>query len=61
MEDAVVSNDEDIYDEIKINDDNRLVSDIEPLQNEILKIEGVDNENEVREFEGVDAENEGMD
>ena len=36
-------NDEDINDEIIINDYDSLASDIDPLQNEILVIEGVKN------------------
>ena len=56
MEDAVVPNDEDIYDEIMIDDYVRLASAIDPLQNEILEIEGVEAENE-----GVESYNEGVD
>ena len=43
VEDAAVPNDEDIYDDIIIDDDYILALDIYSLQNEFLKIEGVDN------------------
>ena len=56
MKDAVVPNYEDIYDEIMIDDYVRLTSAIDPLQNEILEIEGVEAENE-----GVESYNEGVD
>ena len=36
VEDSVVPNDEDINNEIIIDDDSRLVSDIDPLQNKVL-------------------------
>ena len=45
VEDIVIKNDEYIKDEIIIDDDDSLASDIYPLQNEILGIEGVENEN----------------
>ena len=45
VEDAVVPNYEDINDEIIIiDDDDRLASNIDPLQNEILVIEGAESE-----------------
>ena len=47
MEDASVPNDEDINYEIIIYGDDSFASDIDPLQNKLLKIEGVNNENEV--------------
>ena len=39
-------NDEDINDNMIIDDDYSLASDIDPPSNEILDIEGVDNETE---------------
>ena len=45
VEYAVVPNHEDIYNRIIIDDNDSLASSIYPLQNEILEIEGVDNEN----------------
>ena len=42
MEDAFVPNDEDTGDEIIIDDDYSLTSAIDPLQTEILEIEGVE-------------------
>ena len=41
-----------------MDDEDRLTSDIETLQNEIIEIEGTDTENEGSQIEGVDAENE---
>ena len=41
-----------------MDDKDRLTSDIETLQNEIIEIEGTDTENEGSQIEGVDAENE---
>ena len=38
-----------------------LLQKFTPHQNEIMVIEGVDNENEGRYIEGVDSENEGVD
>ena len=43
-----MKNDEDIKNDITIDDNESLTSSIGPLQNEILKIEGVDNKNEGR-------------
>ena len=43
VEDSFVKNHEGIDDEIKIDNNDRLASDINPPQNEILYIEGVDN------------------
>ena len=40
------ANYEDIYDDIVIDADNNLTSAIDPLQNEIIEIKGVDAENE---------------
>ena len=56
MKDPVVLNDEDIDNYIIIGDDERIASDINPLQNEILEIEEVDSEHE-----GLNSENEGVD
>ena len=50
-----MSNDEDIENEKIIDDDGSLASAIDPLQNKILKIEGVENKNEGGEIEGVDS------
>ena len=61
MEDAVVPNNEEINNEIKIDDDDSLAYAIDPIQNETTEIEGMDNEHEGREIEGLDAENEGVD
>ena len=61
VEDAVMPSYEEINNEIIINYDISLDSWIDHLQNEILEIEGVDNETKGRENEGVDAENEGVD
>ena len=55
MEDAVVPNDEDIENEIIVDDYDSLALEIDPLQNKILLIEGVDNENEGGRIEGVYA------
>ena len=55
MEDVVAPNDGGINYEIIINDDNILDSEIDTLQNEILEIEGVNNETP-SENEGVDNE-----
>ena len=41
-------NDEDVNDEIIIYDDDILASEIDSLQNEIVVIEGVENETEGR-------------
>ena len=57
VEDAVVPNDENNY-------EDSLASDIDPPPNNILEIEGVErmgNETEEREIEGVDSETEGVD
>ena len=43
MEDVVVPNYEDIKYDLIMNDDDSLASDIDPLQNEIVEIEGVEN------------------
>ena len=61
VEDAVFPSDEDINDEIIIDYDDRLASAIDPLQNEIMEIEGVDSENGGGVIEGVEEENEGVD
>ena len=42
VKNSVIPNDEDINYEIIINDGDSLESSIDPLQNKILKIEGVD-------------------
>ena len=55
VEDAVVPNDEDIENEIIVDDYDSLALEIDPLQNKILLIEGVDNENEGGRIEGVYA------
>ena len=60
VEDAVISNDEEINDEIIIEDDDILASYIETPHNNNIYIEVVDNKNECREVEGVDVENEEM-
>ena len=44
-------NDSYTGDEITINDDNIIFSAIDPLKNEILEIEGVENENKEGEIE----------
>ena len=49
MEDVVAPNDGGINYEIIINDDNILDSEIDTLQNEVMEIEGVDNETKGRE------------
>ena len=61
VEDAVVPNYEDINDDIIIDDDDSLTSDIDPPKNEILEMEGVDNETEVMYIEGMDSETEVVD
>ena len=62
LEYIVVPNDKDIvYEIIIIDDDDCLALDIEPYQNEVLEIEGADNEIEGREIGLVDEENEGVD
>ena len=48
MEEAVVLNYEGINYEMINYDDDNLASAIDPLQNEILVIEGVENENKRR-------------
>ena len=48
VEYSVVPNDEDINDDIIIDGDDSLASDIDPLQKLIMNIEGGDNENEGR-------------
>ena len=55
MEHAVVTNYEDINDEIIMDDDDSFASEIDPLQNGILEVEEMDNINEGREIEGLDA------
>ena len=42
----VVQNYEDMNYEIIIDSNDRIASTIDPLQNEIIEIEGVDNENQ---------------
>ena len=53
MEDALVPHYEDIYDDIIIDNDDRLALAIDPLWNEIMEIEGVENENKEGVIEGV--------
>ena len=54
-------NNESIDGDIVIDDDDSLTSSINPLQNVILDIEGVDHGNEAGRNEGVNSENEGVD
>ena len=45
MEYLFVPNDEDINDKIPTDNDDRLALDVDPPQNEIMEIEGVDGVN----------------
>ena len=50
-----MKNDEYINDEIIIDDDKSLASDIDSLQKTIVEIEGVENKHKGREVEVVDV------
>ena len=60
VEYSVVPNDKYINDKIKTDDYDNLASDIEPPQNKIMEIEGVESGNDLSKIELLDSETKGV-